>query len=1545
MTAHASIRKIGRSFVAGVAFTLLTGASIAPQAAFAIDIPTDCLADSDGANDQTAKTDLTKFCANLGDATPYELNTIINFDESTTMNDSDACIFFDTDGDAFINIAVCATIDGNSPGNIPFLDELRLFECNDTKADRCAGDELIAGPYSTTCEVSQQDTDPFPGPAPGPGADYPTDTQVLCGIDLDDFPNGGSSAVLQDACSFSSNNPNSAPSDCIAFQLCSVDADCNDNNPCTVDTCDTSDITDVCNFTPTPGEPCTDEQFCNGEEACTDQGLCGEGPGGPVDCDDEVSCTIDVCDELGDVCQNEPMNSICNDLAYCNGLETCDAILDCQDGTAPDCADTTDCTTDSCDEATDSCLHAPNHAFCDDGAFCDGSEVCDADTGCEEGTAPDCDDEIACTIDGCDEGADACTHTADDAVCDDDFYCTGEETCVVGLGCAVGPAPECDDSVECTTDACNEASDSCTFTPDDGACDNGEFCDGEETCNPSTGCEDGLEVSCGDGVDCTIDSCDEAEDECVHAPDHVSCSDGAYCDGDEVCDAVLDCQEGTAPDCDDEVGCTIDGCDETADACTNTPNDASCGDGLACNGIETCDVEEDCQDGTPIDCDDGVACTVDSCDEEFDNCDNVPDNAPCSDGFHCNGVELCGSTGCEAGEPVNCSDGVECTTDVCNEDEDDCDHTADDSVCDDGVFCDGEESCDLVNDCEEGTPPSCDDSVGCTIDSCDITADECLNTTNDASCSDGLHCNGQETCDAEEDCQDGTPPDCDDSVGCTDDSCDEDLDDCVNDPDDDSCSDGDFCTGDEVCNPTTGCGAGPDPCPDLQCDEDDDLCFGCLTNADCQNGSFCDGAETCLDGFCSDGPDPECDDGIACTVDGCDDIAGECEFEPSDALCDDGAYCNGEETCGSAGCEDGTDVVCDDSVACTDDSCNETTDSCDFAPDHAFCGDGAFCDGEEVCHPVNNCIEGTAPDCDDEVPCTQDGCDEDIDSCFNNVDHSFCDDDVFCDGEEVCDPETDCEEGTPPSCDDLVSCTEDSCDTGTDECVNTPSNAACDDDLHCNGIETCDAQNDCQPGTAPDCADAIPCTDDECNETTDMCDHTANDSLCEDGVFCNGTSVCDVQAGACTQPADVDCDDSVSCTQDSCNETTNQCDNVPDDDPCGDDVFCNGEEVCDPMAGCTDGDDPACDDGFECTMDSCSEEGEECINTPSNALCDDALYCNGDEVCTEGIGCQAGTNVDCGDAFACTVDSCNEGTDSCSNVPTNSLCSDGLFCNGNETCNVNVEGGCQPGNAPNCSDPFNCTDDSCDEATDSCLHDETTCVCGDLELYGTEVCDPPVMAGTFEDCNDTIDNDGDGRIDCRDQDCAPAAREPVCDEACTMDQVCARFIRDPARVHFSREGGPDEFYIHGRIPMSGEKLRSLVHALTFQLSNAYEPIYRVSLEPGDMRGGSAGRRFRFTDRDAKILGHLSSRNGLERAWVRTRRFGGERFLVFTIRAYGDFSRAKHRLMTTELSVGPERGYLTMEWKATPKGWVLHQKNFDDSIATLTPGTETSDAAE
>ena len=106
---------------------------------------------------------------------------------------------------------------------------------------------------------------------------------------------------------------------------------------------------------------------------------------------------------------------------------------------------------------------------------------------CEAGTPVSCDDGVSCTVDSCNEGTDSCDFTPDDNACDNGLFCDGAETCNATLGCQAGTAPNCDDGVSCTVDACNEGSDSCDNTPDDSVCDNGLFCDGAEVCKRHPG--------------------------------------------------------------------------------------------------------------------------------------------------------------------------------------------------------------------------------------------------------------------------------------------------------------------------------------------------------------------------------------------------------------------------------------------------------------------------------------------------------------------------------------------------------------------------------------------------------------------------------------------------------------------------------------------------------------------------------------------------------------------------------------------------------------------------------------------------------------------------------------------------------------------------------------------------------------------------------------------------------------------------------------------------------------------------------------------------
>ena len=106
--------------------------------------------------------------------------------------------------------------------------------------------------------------------------------------------------------------------------------------------------------------------------------------------------------------------------------------------------------------------------------------------------------------------------------------------------------------------------------------------------------------------------------------------------------------------------------------------------------------------------------------------------------------------------------------------------------------------------------------------------------------------------------------------------------------------------------------------------------------------------------------------------------------------------------------------------------------------------------------------------------------------------------------------------------------------------------------------------------------------------------------------------------------------------------------------------------------------------GTVCPPCDCLSDGE----------CEDTLFCTGTETCDAHGHCQDGTAVHCDDGVACTDDSCNEGTDSCDNVPNDALCDNGLYCDGDETCDALLD--CQPG-----SDP--CPGQSCDEEGDQCL--------------------------------------------------------------------------------------------------------------------------------------------------------------------------------------------------------------------------------------------------
>jgi cysteine-rich repeat protein len=142
--------------------------------------------------------------------------------------------------------------------------------------------------------------------------------------------------------------------------------------------------------------------------------------------------------------------------------------------------------------------------------------------------------------DGIPEGAEEC----------DAGSANGNTLCGCTADCTIPVlGTSCEDGVFCTVgDACNGIGGCVAGSASDASCTNGLFCDGAETCHATNDCQPGIPPAIDDGVACTDDSCDETGNVIVHAPNHLSCTNGLFCDGTEICDRNLGCRQGEAPE-------------------------------------------------------------------------------------------------------------------------------------------------------------------------------------------------------------------------------------------------------------------------------------------------------------------------------------------------------------------------------------------------------------------------------------------------------------------------------------------------------------------------------------------------------------------------------------------------------------------------------------------------------------------------------------------------------------------------------------------------------------------------------------------------------------------------------------------------------------------------------------------------------------------------------------------------------------------------------------------------------------------------------------
>jgi hypothetical protein len=298
----------------------------------------------------------------------------------------------------------------------------------------------------------------------------------------------------------------------------------------------------------------------------------------------------------------------------------------------------------------------------------------------------------------------------------------------------------------------------------------------------------------------------------------------------------------------------------------------------------------------------------------------------------------------------------------------------------------------------------------------------------------------------------------------------------------------------------------------------------------------------------------------------------------------------------------------------------------------------------------------------------------------------------------------------------------------------------CDDGIDNTG----DGLTDCE---APECEgqrcgpDGLVCQGGDC-----VCPHVPHALSCGDGIDHNCNGLIDCADPECLGEV---CGGGMVCTETGCDfpevcvDVATRCAHAACDGmPCGEGCVCaegrRMETICDDGIDNT-GDDLTDCEAEECRDEVCDAEGDFVC---SETGCDLPVVCTETEtmcthtecrfrVCDEeaALVCDAGA---CDLKAACIdgEDPCGDGDAECDGRP----CGDGVVCAGVQGC---IPEACHP------AAPGICADAACDGL--SCGEG---CVCQDGAAVETA-------------CDDEIDNNDSGHVDCEDPDCAD---DPACEE-------------------------------------------------------------------------------------------------------------------------------------------------------------------------------------
>ncbi len=750
-------------------------------------------------------------------------------------------------------------------------------------------------------------------------------------------------------------------------------------------------------------------------------------------------------------------------------------------------------------------------------------------------SSPQCNDGNPCTDDSC--VSNQCQYANDNTNNPNDgLRCNGvEQSCSGGTIIytpGMGPVDCSSLTNSCAVGVCNEPSGSCSANPinENGSCNDGLFC------TVASHCISGTCVGFG-GHPCPV-HCRESDDTCVECISNAECQDAQFCNSLEVCNPAGLCVAGPDP-------CPppADICLEASDTCVQCTNNADCSDGNFCNGVETC-VSNVCQAGvapcspgdvcceatdfcaadccTDTECADIYPCSTDICGVAGE-CVHFANATPCQNASFCDGAEQCvenppGVFACTPPTGPRCEVGEICceSTDVCNPD------CCSDADCIDALYCNGVETC-LNGVCQPGMAVDCSSlSNECRTGVCNEMTDTCATQNINQN---GL-CNDDNTCTYSDRCNNGVCDGClQGEVGCTPQGC-------VNlswDPPSQTALVGSTVQVKLIaksCNATaqavdaidvilgwnatrlqlaTSSGGNPnpqDPCTPASCPPSPP--YGVYDWLSSGWGNDC--SLDAINSPCSGTP---ANDGNAF-------YTSLSQIPPNQTAMASAAGLHvttfkflvlpgpsGATTLALTPCfaPDGTTVTrvvggAGAGTVVTGTLGAPATINIQQCANNSQCNDGLDCNGTETC-VSNSCVPGT-PLCDPMGPTPV--CIEATNTCVACTQNSHCSDGLFCNGAETCSSNT-CHAAAGPACAAPLMC-----DEPNDQCVQCFTNA--------------------------DCPDSVACTDDQCILGT--CFHVGNDAFCQDTLFCNGAEVCDAALG-CFSPGNPCCDPL------ACNEPLDTC--------------------------------------------------------------------------------------------------------------------------------------------------------------------------------------------------------------------------------------------------------------------------------------------------------------------------------------------------------------------------------------------------------------------